>query len=473
VSDSVSPVLLRVAAELVARSAATKRYLRQLEQGERGEYSQLIATIKSALDRIEAELDATVQGVSASLQAGIDPAQANAVFFAFLQKFSRWFTTVHELLVYLPAQSVKPETLAVLVLSFSDLYHSLKPSLILGSLFNALEFDFQKLVTNQLPDLGSIVFAGSHSIVLQLPICDRESPSSWSILAHELGHAVDITSNLSERASQKFPGAGLGLTVIRSWAREISADLIAACALGPAPILTTISLEYCVYPLISIFSASATHPSTSARLEAVARFLMRRYSEHHLTEEMSLYQDAWNSCLSRVHPNPADQEPFRRAHQDQTKLVLQIADEIETLLEPLSFPPHTTGLESLNRRELRLQQGLPISAQGAPKAQLRSDLAEYTGLAFTSSEHRRLAFQDLTARFKESPMDAAAILTSCQKRRIGLLQDLVAHFAVGKTDGVASFANRLEALEMLISNSINASAVHHRLISEAAVSGIL
>lgn len=473
--DTTTRILARVAGELLARSSAIKRYLASLEDSGLVNYSQLTTTISKAIEKIEEDLRVTAETVRSSLEKGVDSEAAEEVFFASLERFARWFVSIHQLLVYLPTQAPKPEATAVMTASFGEVFDTLKPSIILGSLINALEFDFQKVVTDRLPDLGEIVFSETRNIVLQIPICDRESPSTWAILAHELGHAADHFYEISSSVVPKLLGSatGAGIEILRSWAKEVCADLIAASTLGPAGILTVIGLEHCVFPLRKICDSTRTHPSTRARLELVSSFLTKRYGFDTLERERESYVQAWEYSLKRAWP-ASDHAQVRDRHRNGMEAFFSpLATRLAESVEQLPIPKHTLTQDSLARCDSRLTRGLPISAQGAPRPDLRDKLTTYRGASFGTVTDRRDAFQKLTADFAEQPLEMASILTSCHKRKEQIMSTFASALLTREPTKPAALSAGLETLESLVASSINTSAIHQRLLNTKSDEGAL
>ena len=85
------------------------------------------------------------------------------------------------------------ETVAVLNGAFGKLYEEQAPSTLLGTIFNAFEFDFLEVVEQRLPDLRDVVTDVDRNVVLQLAVCDRESPAAWAV-PFALSHFVWPTS---------------------------------------------------------------------------------------------------------------------------------------------------------------------------------------------------------------------------------------------------------------------------------------
>ena len=414
-------VLVRVAVELSTRCAAIRRYLDQIGPGEGLEYQPIGETIRKALDGIEAPLFPTLDAVSTSLKAAkIGHTVGLEVLGSYLAKLSRWFKTIHELLVYLPRRQATPETISVLEASFGSLYSQHKPSIILGSLFNALEFDFLALMRDRLPDLSDIIVDKVKRIVLQLAICDREAAHAWSILAHELGHAIDHHENISLEVTKAFvrDSKSPAFQRVNSWCKELSADLIAARALGPAPILALLSLEYCLFPIIPVHQSSPSHPATRWRLKIVLDYLNKHHGKiPFLEKERHLYEAAVDFNLDRFVTDPADRRLALQAGRRQYEFIFSpVAGALSDKIDQLDIPSFALAENSLERCNSRLRQGLPISAQGISREELRSRLSDYRS-GEPELPDKAADFKELAKLFKEDPLGMPIIFFAASKRR--------------------------------------------------------
>lgn len=458
-------VLRRVAAELFERSWRIQAYLESIEPGDSGEYTQLASTIRSAIAGVEENVIEAFQTVQQldlfSTDSGLK------VVEQALGRFSRWFTQAHELLVYLPREHVMPETFSLLEESFGNAYRSLNPSILLGSLFNALEFDFMQLLELRIPDLQSIMMNTEKRIVLQLAICDRLSPPAWSNLAHEMGHAIDEEHGISRRvADARFGKSSPAvLSIVRNWAAELCADLIATYVLGPAPILALLSLEYCTLIGRPIHVASKTHPATNWRLSLVGEFLKREWpSLDLLGPERELYTVAWQRSFETFVTNLTERDKEKKQDESLLRHVARPLHEgIEGELERLNLPKADLKEKSLQRCIRRLQNGLPIGAQGQSREALRKAIADYeTKTSSLPGDRHAGEFVQLVARFKEEPLNVATLLASAFERRRELI-----FAACGSTlvdfSGERELSNTLLRLDELIVSSVRSASVHRRL----------
>jgi hypothetical protein len=467
VNNEALSVLLRVAAELIYRSYCTKHYLDRISSGEVGEYLQLIETIRTALQKSEDELRVALRGIK---EKEIVAGDALNVLFNSLAIFSRSFARIHELLIYLPRQHVHPETVTTVITSFGDYYRERKPAIIIGSLFNALEYDFSKILRHYVPDIKEIDLGEKESIVLQLAICDRDSPPAWGVLAHEMGHAIDLHRGISKSVTAQFVTDPDSASIIEAWSREICADLIATEALGPSALLAILSLEYCFYPGGAMPIPTETHPATTWRFDIVTDYLSKKYGDldflNHERQFFSIAAEYYWQRKPLMLPNKIIVD------QQYNYLVKLLAEKLGGEVLQLNLSKETIEKQSLERCRVRLSRGSPISAQGLEREVLRKSLNAYKAQTFSSDDARENAFKKLTSSFVEKPLGIQTILMSCYSRRLEIINELI------KSDGLAAaddkvinkvindYCEKLSALDELTISSINTSAVHQRLLKK-------
>lgn len=462
-------ILLRIATELSYRTLKVRRILKEIGPIDGGEYQQLANTIENALDEIECLLPDTLEGVYSDFKAGGGRAKnAISVVHKYLKTYSEWFTNIHELLVYLPRQSVRTETIASLVASFGNHYTKRKPSVTLGSLFNAFEFDFFQLVKERLPDISEIGLDQEPSIVLQLAISDRSSPPAWAILAHEMGHAIDHEEDVSKQVMEEFVSDpdDEAVQFLYKWCKELCADLIAAEVLGPAPILALISMEYCLHPIGSVFGSSDTHPATQWRMLIVSEYLAEKYNGLDcLQEEIDFYKSSIRYNLASNYSEEADQaNQITNESKYYENILKPISISIIKKVSELNLQSSSLDKESLERCSLRLNMQLPISAQGDAREVLQEKIGIYKSEKYVSEEERISAFNNLVSLFSEEPLSIAAILTSCYKKRLSIINGCISNPELMSDSSVLKNACvSLDRLDDLVARSIDASVVHSQL----------
>ena len=458
-------VPLRTAAELSYRAANTKRYLDQVISGEAGDHlrvREIRDLVALAIQAIQEHLPKTVGQALSSYSK--NPDESIQVFLDNLRLFSHWFLQIHELLVYLPRRPAPTQTVALLSSSFGKEFQRHKPSIILGSLFNALEFDFFELMRSRIPDLEEIDVSNKNRVVLQIAVCDKDSPPAWAILAHEMGHAIDQQENISAEVVSTYikdPKSEV-YKIILAWCGEFCADLIAAHVLGPAPMMALLSFEYCVYPLCPIYQSSKTHPTTKWRLDVVADYLRRKCGGvNYLQQEVEDYTMAWTLSVGPDKRNSVEESDKKQFNNIASPLV----DALEQKIEALRLPTFTLDPGALERCLLRLGHGSPIGAQGTPRETLRAALRNYRKRDFESKEERRRTFSELAEKFAENPLDVQSIMLSCYQKRL-MDMGAVVHGATpfNTTEAVSEICKRFQRLDELIAYSINTSTIHRQLL---------
>jgi hypothetical protein len=254
--------------------------------------------------------------------------------------------------------------------------------------------------------------------------------------------------------------------IIESWCGEFTADIIAADALGAAPLLSLLGMEYCFIFAFPIYSASASHPATRWRLHVIDEFLSHKYRRaSFLTDERRLYDNAWSLNLKLFVPDLANQTKEKSRHDKLFKhFILPIASEIFKEVAELKLPTHNMDMASLKRCVSRLKVGHPIAAQGAPREKLREEIARYSEMRFANAKARAAAFCRMCASFKEKPLCIPTILMAGHLRRLQIIGQLAKPKKNPLTAKVAkAFCERLAELDAVIGNSIATSTIHIKL----------
>jgi hypothetical protein len=164
------------------------------------------------------------------------------------------FLTLHELLLFLPRESLRKEMQFFAQSLFGPKYSIRDLSIILTSLYNAFEYSLDVAIRRldvfmtKVPDAKKLTFGH----VMELAIVDRDNPLSWGVLAHEFGHYLDEKHSISSALAAQFvttkirppSGAPSGLhKLFRDLASEIFADLTAYYLLGPICVLPVVNME--------------------------------------------------------------------------------------------------------------------------------------------------------------------------------------------------------------------------------------
>jgi len=511
-------VPVRVAADLFDRSSRLKDYLDRIGSGDSNDIVRLIAAIRRALESMEG---ATIKSLGEPWQAFTDDVDKRAAIDALwstLGKFSREFATIHETLVLLPGEHTTPELGFTLQRCFADLYTDYAPSTVLGSIFNAFEFDFVEILKHRLVDIANIFLPGEEIVVLQLVICGRDSPLAYAILGHELGHAVDSRHKISDTIAGEFVkdrDTDLFDTV-HKWCGELCADIVAARALGLAPILSLLSMEYCFHPGRNLWRLKqpepgnpsrqryVTHPMSRARLSVVLDELVGSLDRVLVDPDVEFYETACNINLQRWYQDEEAREAQRESQDMLYKNVIaRMAQRVRAKLSELKelklpFQGVEFRKDPIDRCVERLGRESLTSAQGDPRKELQRkvrlfkkqsfDTPEGRQRAFNtlsteefgkaaqeipndSQEARRQAFAMLCGKCTEKPLEIPKILLSGHLRRSQRLTELYTEDQPLSTrEKVAKLCDSLAGLDHLVAGSIVTTCVHERVLERLSAS---
>ena len=401
-------LLLRTAAELAERVDRTSTYLNAFSFEQLHEYDKLVETMQQKLHRMNALI---LKNLELLADGDLDVADIDE-FEGDLVTASQWFGSIHELLAYLPTQAIRPEAEATIVKAGGLYFAGVQTSMILGSIFNSLEFDFEDIIRRQLVD-PHLLETGERRVV-QLPMCDAASPTAWAVLAHELGHSVDRQNELTEKVLGRFGGRS---AVIQSWCREFIADEISARALGVSPILSILSLHYCFLPRPLCFLPTEQHPALLWRLRAVRELVDSGSADTTLLDqELKDYEATYNFLVERHRKDT----PLVSMLPQLTEAAKEVQNAVRQILEdeygPSSSP--VISRHSFGRCVKRLNSRLPIASQGESRPTLRTKLEEFSRKCEEAPEAGNLAFEQLVHAFREEPVELGTILASGQAVRL-------------------------------------------------------
>lgn len=458
----------RIFFELLYRSEKIRRYLEQVGPGESAEFVQLSRTINSALNQFQATAAAAVRQTRIS---AIDAADHKILLDA-LEVFSRAFSTIHEYFAYFPPLPVRPEAIHTLKSAFGDEFRRHEPSVLLTNSFNAFEFDFVRHLTSSLASLQVFSAPPDRNIVLQLPTVDVSAPLAWPLLAHEVGHAIDLDQQISNRIAARIgPGADAGVrALIQDMCEELTADLIAAKAIGPAAPLALLSFVYCLLPQEAVEwdpsprlqgRNERVYPTTRWRARVAYEYLATKTGElASLKSEVEDFEAAWRfraEVSLGVHRATAAAENEQEVYE---RLITTLASEIVKEIEDLPLQDFSLQNVSLTRHASRLERNLPVPAQGNSRALLTRDVRQYRQRKKSSREQ----FDSLVHRFEEKPTTVAAILLSGYVHRNKLIAEASAEPGIVNDTSASLMCARLERADTLLRTSIDGSAIHDRLL---------
>ncbi len=458
----------RIFFELLYRSEKIRRYLEQIGPGESNEFVQLSRTINSALNQFQATAAAAVRQTRSDT---IDAADHKILLDA-LEVFSRAFSTIHQYFAYFPPLPIRPETIHTLKSTFGAEFRRHEPSVLLTSSFNAFEFDFVRHLTSSLASLQVFAAPSERNIVLQLPSVDVSAPLAWPLLAHEVGHAIDFDQNISERIATRIgPGTDPGLrALIRDMCEEMTADLLAAKAIGPAAPLALLSFVYCLLPQEAVEwdptprlqgRNERVYPTTRWRARIVYDYLTTKTGElASLKKEVDDFESAWRFRTDLLLGPTRAATAAANEQRVFDRLIATLASEIIKEIEVLPIRDFSLDDGTLTRHSSRLARNLPVAAQGKSRSLLTRAVREYRGRKATTREQ----FDALLEQFEEKPTGVAAILLSGYVHRNKLITQASMDAETMDVPLAVSVCVRLDRADSLLRTSIDGSAIHDRLL---------
>jgi hypothetical protein len=458
----------RILFELLNRSRRIRQYLLEVGPGESNEFAQLSRTIITALDQFEST------AISAVKQTRLDTIDVpdQKVLLGALDVFSRAFSTIHEYLTYFPPLPIRSETIQALRAVFGKEFSRHEPSILLTSSFNAFEFDFVRQLTSSLSALQVLKAPTERNIVLQLPSVDVATPTAWPLLAHEVGHAIDAENEISAKIAERLaPGTNRGVRLlIQDLCEELTADLIAARAVGPAAPLALLSFVYCLLPQERVEwdptprlsgRSERVYPATRWRARVTYDYISQRtVGLQALQTEVTHFEEAWRFRAELVLGKEravAAEENEKRVYD---RLISTLVSEIVQQVDDLPIRDYSLENEDLGRHVRRLAQGLPIGAQGQARPALVQIVETYRQTAKPS----RADFDALVRRFEERPTGVSAILFSGFLHRGNLIIDLSTKPGTISHSSTSALVEALDRSDALLRTSIESSEIHQDLL---------
>jgi hypothetical protein len=290
---------------------------------------------------------------------------------------------VHRFLKYLRSPEPPSELFALLreiQQTFPDpAIRENNPDVLLSEIFNYGEIDLHAALEWKLREVKIFTAVpGKETIVIVLPYTQVNNPLMWTIISHEVGHFAEKRYSLGRTVLAKILKCDISAvpeSTELDWVEEFISDLVAIRSLGPAYLLSFISLTI---SQSSLGSPSLTHPSDLGRVKI-------------------LFDDLTRNCLSSVVPSfqalvsksvDLYNEKFRfnqryLADKDMGPSAIHgtpIQDVIAMINQELDDRKMTRlGVDSLRSAEnlaAQLAQGQPISAFQPRRAKLKEDLAQ-------------------------------------------------------------------------------------------------
>ena len=377
-------------------------------------YSRPVRFPVELLRKVET-LAAELRERSSYLQQDDCLAENKAVYYASARTIANAFRKLHRQVAFLPAPWPSPELEFFL---FKVLEESGVASLREAAasapwtiLFSG-EFNFSHIL---LPDLAAPSFEAS---ILTIPAAERSNPLFWPNLVHEAAHGLAARSGLIE-AAVHLPVAldrpPETQRVLREWAHEIVADLLAVEILGPAffGAFVTFAAYWIPYP---VRRGSERHPPPNLRVD----YLQRRLTSNSPGFADILLAQLEAEFTGRLELDQADQE-IRSAlydlasgtqHFPEPGLVYDFVAAILELAEFKRLQPNAfsqADVEVVTRLAKRLQRGELIASRR------RRGVKE----SFDTEEEVEGRFSEALDQLEEAPNTVTEILNAAFARKLG------------------------------------------------------
>lgn len=328
------------------------------------------------------------------------------------------FFVLHQLLLFLPRETIRKELHFFCQELFRPLYEPKELSIILTSVYNAFEYSLDEAIRSldvflmKVPDQRKLPFGH----VMELAIIDRDNPLSWAVLAHEFGHYLDQKNNLSKPLADKFlhekltPAEHLLPTLqrgFRSLASEVLADLTAYYLLGPVGILPLVNMELNFRMATDKpLDFDGVHPLTTTRLQVITKAAK--------ADEMTLKM--FGAYTQALQDDEAAKEAKLSSEEQKTRSLIKsfttdFADWISNALLQAIGRFNLVKFSSANLRGAEtlketLKGGVPIGSrrQNTDEEEIRDALSQLTATAPVSES------QAAFAMLKEVPVGVAEVL---------------------------------------------------------------
>ena len=149
------------------------------------------------------------------------------------------------------------------------------PSIALTDDYNFIEYDLRNILSAEMEKAGlEGLPTENRETVLALPKAECDNPLMWTILAHELAHAMinwyKIRDAILERSEEYQSMEQDQKHSYRNWITEICADLIALRLLGPSYFFSFTSMGFMLMPPRSL---RADHPTFITRAGTMEKVL--------------------------------------------------------------------------------------------------------------------------------------------------------------------------------------------------------
>ena len=372
------------------------------------------------------------------------------------------FFGLHELLRRLPRRSPAPEAILFLRSCLGPAYDELRPSVSLGAIFNAFEFDFVGAI-QQFYD-PSFFQKDQDQPILTLAMCDRDDPFAWPVLGHEVGHSYERRRRFAEELiAKKYPTMSPNSRkTLTNWTRELYADFYGCVTFGQGATLSILNMQFCGFGKTGLNNDSPTHPATQSRLAFLCE-----HNEYFPGNSRALADD-WEQCKIaarmeeelNLRKKPNEQSRQIQSQEFYEKVYQNIIEDVMQISGVRSRPSD----DHLARIRKRLSQTLPAGAQGETRESLQDEIDIYQSAIPAIPEVRVAAFENLVIKFKEMPV-GADIIVHCSYDVRSKLVAACTEFPLTK-QSLDDLREKLRDLEEITKTSIRTSALHQSLIQQ-------
>lgn len=296
-------------------------------------------------------------------------------------------------------------------------------------------------------------------VALYLAEIERNNPTMWALLAHEMGHALDEAKKIGD--SIFVTGAPTQIEEFPHWVTELVADSIAIKVLGPA--------YFCAFASLTLLddnprSYYKSHPALHKRLEMLKQELELRGILDGKTKDV--VEKYYQLIIERVGSEPAFPEDTIFTWEDIFQSVREAVDK--KIEEVHKF--NTEDREKSEELAKLLHEGIPISSFLDEKCcrlineetkQLLHDLVETTGV---NRQKRLPAFKGrlnkIIKDFDKEPVHPIEILNAGWIDRWEELLDWCS-----KSGSTSEWWERLQKGDAILKKSIEAISIHEGLRS--------
>ncbi len=180
-----------------------------------------------------------------------------------------------EFLLYLPSLKTRTETYTFLKNLLQEIIEiKTEPAIVLTDIYNYEE----RNISQSLKEKGIIKGEIQEQIIIGLPKTEKDNPLMWTILVHEIGHALaENYLNISNRiikegiTDKKIDYSHQ--TILINWIKEIISDLLSIRVMGPSYVFSFILYNLLISDLDEF---SITHPSPKDRISIMMSILEKK-----------------------------------------------------------------------------------------------------------------------------------------------------------------------------------------------------